>query len=528
LRRIAVRDDSERAASDREANNRGCARVSSNSITTAFKAAHRPEIASDIGIVARRRSRASSSIPMVIDALRIADGILLVALGWVAFVVQQRVTADPTLRFWPGYGLVTITGAFVGMRAFAIAGLHASDRFAGAGRQVAQVLMGIGCVAVFLSGLALLTETWRLFSLNWLATWLATAFVAIAVTRAGVATALRRRAAQGRLTQSVVVVGAGEYGQRLVAHLTGNQGMGFRVIGFFDDRKDRVPSHVHGFPVLGTVDDLLELGKTTEIDQVIIALPWSAETRLLEVLHKLKSLPTNISLCPDRIGFHLRYQGVLQCGAVPLVSVVDPPLGHWRGFAKACEDKALAVACLIMIAPILALIALAIRLESPGPVLFRQKRFGFNNQEIEVYKFRTMYTHMVDQMGATQASRNDPRVTRIGAFLRRTSLDELPQFLNVLMGDMSVVGPRPHPIGMRTEKLLCHEIVADYAHRHRVKPGITGWAQVNGWRGATDTAEKLQRRVEHDLYYIDNWSISFDLRILFLTVFRLFSDENAY
>jgi Undecaprenyl-phosphate glucose phosphotransferase len=465
---------------------------------------------------------------MVIDALRVADAVFLVAIGAMAFLLEQRLTGDATLRFWPSYGLVTITGAFVGMRAFALAGLHAVDRFASPPRQVAQVFLGLCCIAAFLSGLALLTETWTLFSLRWLALWLAGAFVAIATTRAGVSAAIQRRVAQGRLNQTVVVVGAGEYGQRLVAHLSGSRANGLRLIGFFDDRADRVPSHVHGYPVLGTVDDLLELGKTTEIDQVIIALPWSAETRLLEVLHKLKSLPTNISLCPDRIGFHLRYQGVMQCGAVPLVSVVDPPLGHWRGFAKACEDKVLAIACLVLISPVLALIALAIRLEGPGPIIFRQKRYGFNNQEIEVYKFRTMYSHMVDHSGANQASRNDPRVTRVGHFLRRTSLDELPQFLNVLRGDMSVVGPRPHPIGMRTEKLLCHEIVADYAHRHRMKPGITGWAQVNGWRGATDTAEKLQRRVEHDLYYIDNWSVSFDLRILFLTVFRLFSDENAY
>jgi Undecaprenyl-phosphate glucose phosphotransferase len=467
-------------------------------------------------------------MPMVIDALRIADGLFLIAMGWLAFAIEQRLSGNASLRFWPSYGLVTITGAFVGIRAFAMAGLHASDRFAGPARQTVQVLLGLCCVAAFLAGLALFTETWRLFSLRWLAMWLGGAFVAIAATRSGVASAVQRRMAQGRLTQTVVIVGAGEYGQRLVAHLSAGRTAGLRLIGFFDDRKDRVPSHVHGFPVLGTVGDLLELGKTTAIDQVIIALPWSAETRLLEVLHKLKSLPTNISLCPDRIGFHLRYHGVMQCGAVPLVSVVDPPLGHWRGFAKACEDRVFAVLCLGLLAPVLALIALAIRLEGPGPVLFRQKRFGFNNQEIEVYKFRTMHTHMVDHAGANQASRDDPRVTRLGRFLRRTSLDELPQFINVLRGDMSVVGPRPHPIGMRTEKLLCHEIVADYAHRHRMKPGITGWAQVNGWRGATDTAEKLQRRVEHDLYYIDNWSISFDLRILFLTVFRLFSDENAY
>jgi Undecaprenyl-phosphate glucose phosphotransferase len=478
--------------------------------------------------LSRRPSRASSHMPMVLDTLRIIDGLFLIAIGWLAFLVEQRLGTDHTTRFWPNYGLVTLTGAFIGTRIFGLAGVYTADGIAGALRQTTQVLFGLICVAVVLCALALMTDTWRLFSLRWLFMWMTASFVSIAILRSAVASTIQHRMAQGRLTQTVVVVGAGEYGQRLVAHLAGERNSGLRLIGFFDDRRDRVPSHVHGFPVLGTLDDLLELGKTTAFDHVIIALPWSAEARLLDVLHKLKSLPTNISLCPDRIGFHLRYHGVVQCGAVPLVSVVDPPLRHWRGFAKACEDRVLAILCLVLISPLLVLIGLAIKLESPGPILFRQKRFGFNNHEIEVYKFRTMHHGMGDDTGASQVSRQDPRVTRIGALLRCTSLDELPQFINVLKGNMSVVGPRPHPIGMRTEKLLCHEIVADYAHRHRMKPGITGWAQVNGWRGATDTAEKLQRRVEHDLYYIDNWSISFDLRIMFLTVVRLFTDENAY
>lgn len=467
---------------------------------------------------------------MVLDTLRIVEGLLIFALGWIAFQFDLRTVAGgaATAHFWPQYGLVAMTGTFVAIKVFGLTGLYASESIAHAVRQVGQVLLGLLCMAATLGALGFVTDTWREFSSRWLVLWLAISFVMVATLRSAIGSAIQHRLARGRFTQTIVVVGAGEYGQRLVAHLAASQTPGLRLVGLFDDRRERVPSHVHGFPVLGTVEDLLELGKTMAIDQVIIALPWSAEARLLDVLHKLKSLPTNISLCPDRIGFHVRYHGVMQCGAVPLVSVVDPPLRHWRGFAKACEDRVLAVLLLIVLAPLLALIALAIRLESPGPVLFRQKRFGFNNHEIEVFKFRTMYHGMGDDTGANQVSRHDPRVTRIGALLRRTSLDELPQFLNVLKGDMSVVGPRPHPIGMRTEKRLCHEIVADYAHRHRMKPGITGWAQVNGWRGATDTAEKLQRRVEHDLYYIDNWSMSFDLRILFLTVVRLFTDENAY
>lgn len=502
--------------------------MSSNPFTTALKDSTARETAAQTATLGHRPSRASSHMPMVLDALRIVDAAVLLVLGYIAFYIERRFGHGFSVRFWPSYGLVTLAGAFVGIWAFRLAGLYAADGITSATRQMAHVLLGLLCVGAALCALAIVTETWHEFSPRWLASWLTLSFVVIAAVRSSISSAIQRRVALGRLTQTVVVVGAGEYGQRLVGHLTGSNTPGLRLIGFFDDRRDRVPSHVHGFPVLGTVQDLLELGKTTAIDQVIIALPWSAEARLLDVLHKLKPLPTNISLCPDRIGFHLRYHSVMQCGAVPLVSVMDPPLQHWRGFAKACEDRALALVIMALVWPLFALIALAIKCESPGPVLFRQKRFGFNNQEIEVYKFRTMHHGLGDESGANQASRADPRVTRVGALLRRTSLDELPQFMNVLRGDMSVVGPRPHPIGMRTGKLLCHEIVADYAHRHRMKPGITGWAQVNGWRGATDTAEKLQRRVEHDLYYIDNWSISFDMRILFLTVGRLFFDENAY
>jgi exopolysaccharide biosynthesis polyprenyl glycosylphosphotransferase len=195
---------------------------------------------------------------------------------------------------------------------------------------------------------------------------------------------------------------------------------------------------------------------------------------------------------------------------------------------KLAEDKLLAGLALIALAPMLGLVALAIKLDSPGPVFFRQKRHGFNNTEFEVYKFRSMKVEQGDLTGARQTARNDSRITKLGAFLRASSIDELPQLLNVLNGDMSIVGPRPHPIGMRTANKLCDEIIEEYAHRHRVKPGITGWAQVNGLRGATETAAQLQRRVELDLYYIDNWSVLFDLKIMFLTVIAVLRRENAF
>jgi exopolysaccharide biosynthesis polyprenyl glycosylphosphotransferase len=208
--------------------------------------------------------------------------------------------------------------------------------------------------------------------------------------------------------------------------------------------------------------------------------------------------------------------------------VFRKPLSDWRLVAKEIEDVTLGLLLLLFLAPLFAVVALAIKLDSPGPVFFRQRRYGLNNRLIGVYKFRTMHHHLRDVRAERLITRNDPRVTRVGAFLRKTSLDELPQLFNVLRGEMSIVGPRPHALSAKAADRLYEEVVAEYAVRHRVKPGITGWAQVNGWRGETDTIEKIQKRVEHDLYYVENWSLALDIKILLLTVFALLKNENAY
>jgi exopolysaccharide biosynthesis polyprenyl glycosylphosphotransferase len=219
---------------------------------------------------------------------------------------------------------------------------------------------------------------------------------------------------------------------------------------------------------------------------------------------------------------------VSRCSGLALFRVTGRPLPSWRQWAKAAQDKCLAIGFLLALMPLMLVTAVLIKLDSPGPVFFRQRRYGFNGREIEVWKFRTMYADQADESGKQQTHRYDPRVTRLGRLLRKTSIDELPQLFNVLSGDMSIVGPRPHPIGMRTDNRLSKEIVAEYAHRYRVKPGITGWAQVNGYRGATHTADLLQKRVEYDLYYIENWSLMFDLRIILLTGLRVLTMRDAY
>jgi Undecaprenyl-phosphate glucose phosphotransferase len=362
----------------------------------------------------------------------------------------------------------------------------------------------------------------------WIVMWFSAALAGMALTRGALCLRGRRWVAEGRLLRNVAVVGGGEHGERLIASLLRTDDEGLNIIGVFDDRGNRVPSAIHGVPHIGSVDELVTYARYNRVDQIMVALPWSAETRVMQVLRKLRSLPVDIRLAPDLVGFRLLHATYGHVGGVPLLNVFQKPLTDWKLIVKEFEDRFLAAMLLLFLAPLFLLIALAIKLDSRGPVFFRQKRYGFNNHVIGVYKFRSMYHELRDERAEQLVTRNDPRVTRVGAFLRKTSLDELPQLINVLTGEMSIVGPRPHALSAKAANRLYEEVVAEYAARHRVKPGITGWAQVMGWRGETDTVEKIQKRVEHDLYYIENWTFTFDIKILILTFFALLKPENAY
>jgi exopolysaccharide biosynthesis polyprenyl glycosylphosphotransferase len=301
--------------------------------------------------------------------------------------------------------------------------------------------------------------------------------------------------------------------------------MPHRVVGVFDDRLDprRIPAGILALTSsCGTIADLLALGRREAIDAIVIALPPHAAPRVKQLASTLGSLPADLLLCPDLIGTANAggsRRNVL-LGGLEFPALYRQPHRDWGGLVKWLEDKLIAGLALLALSSVMLLIALAIRLDSKGPVFFRQPRFGFNNQPFHVLKFRTMHHHLGDVTGARRTVRGDPRVTRIGRFLRRTSLDELPQLINVLRGDMSIVGPRPHPIEMKVLDRLYDEAVKSYPARHRVKPGLTGLAQVNGLRGEVDTLEKAQRRVEFDLQYIERWSLSLDLKIMMLTLTR--------
>ena len=290
----------------------------------------------------------------------------------------------------------------------------------------------------------------------------------------------------------------------------------------------RVGAEVKGIPLLGNVCDLVAAVRRREIDEVVITVPWNADERVNALMNRLRELPVDIYLGADSCVYRFGASYRTLAGGVYGLELMRTPLAGWNGVVKSLVDRVLASSALLIFCPIMAVIAVSIRLDSPGPVLFRQRRYGFNNELIEVFKFRTMYDHMRDENAETSIQESDPRVTRLGRFLRRTSLDELPQLFNVLIGNMSLVGPRPHPTRAKAGRRLYDQVVRDYAARHKVKPGITGWAQINGWRGDTDTEEKLTKRVEHDLYYIDNWSLWLDFRILLSTVFRGWVHSNAY
>ena len=395
-------------------------------------------------------------------------------------------------------------------------------------------LAGIGgCLVLgaLVAGIALGTAGLDRTVVAWGAVWLATGAALLVGTRLAVSRAIGTMIRSGRMRDVIAVVGAGPLADRLITHLTTlhNRQPGrcpIEIVGVFDERRERIPAGCRS--AAGGLDDLITLGKEGVIDRVVITLPWSAETRLLEIRNKLQALAIEISLCPDGIAFSAPGRQEAEFGDLPLLALAHRPLQRWDAVVKRAEDVALASLALLLFGPMMCFIAIAVKLDSDGPALFRQRRHGFNNREIEVYKFRTMRTDQADASGGVQTSRGDARITRLGGILRKTSLDELPQLLNVLKGDMSMVGPRPHPVGMRTKDKLCHEIVETYATRHRVKPGITGWAQVNGYRGATSEPEHLVGRVEHDLYYIDNWSLLFDLKILMKTVSSVITTDNAF
>ena len=368
------------------------------------------------------------------------------------------------------------------------------------------------------------------FSRVWAAAWYVIGLSGLLSGRLALTALVRYWARTGRLVRRVIIVGGGREGEALVDALESEADSDLRICGVFDDRNDdRSPPVVGGVPKLGTVDDLIEFTRRTRVDLILVSLPLTAEDRVLTMVRKLWVLPVDVRLAAHMSKLRFRPRAYSYIGNVPVLDIFDKPITDWDLVVKTLFDRVVGTLMVIALAPMMAAVALAVRFDSPGPVLFRQRRYGFNNELVEVFKFRSMYANQSDAAAAKLVTKGDPRVTRVGRFIRKTSLDELPQLFNVVLtGNLSLVGPRPHAMQAKAEQRLYEEAVDGYFARHRVKPGITGWAQINGFRGETDTDEKMKRRVEHDLYYIDNWSPWLDLQILVRTVLSARSYRNAY
>jgi Undecaprenyl-phosphate glucose phosphotransferase len=461
---------------------------------------------------------------IIVGLVVFLDAAIIIGTGQLLFHIYIGSASGAMLMYSSVIGIYTL----IILESFNVVGAYRFDNILQPRGIDRKILLA--CCIIFLTilslgfGLKISAE----FSRVWSFAWFITSTGMLWTTRFIVRSIVRKAADSGRLARNIVVYGGGEQGKKLIEHIEQMNEPWNRIIGVFDDRLSRVGPSVAGYQVLGNLDDLLRYGRENRSDEVLIALPWNSKERILDVVKILTALPSNIRLSSELMGQDIPTGSVSYQFGIPMLNILDKPVSGWSGFSKIILDRALSAIFIILAAPIMLLIALFIKLESKGPVFFKQKRYGFNNNLIEIYKFRSMYTDMADINADQLTTRDDPRVTKVGAFLRRTSLDELPQLLNVLKGDMSVVGPRPHAMKAKAGGILYEDVVTGYAIRHKVKPGITGWAQVNGWRGTTETEEQILGRLECDFYYIENWSIFMDLYILLRTVKVVLSGDNAY
>jgi putative colanic acid biosynthesis UDP-glucose lipid carrier transferase len=333
----------------------------------------------------------------------------------------------------------------------------------------------------------------------------------------------RLLAAEG-MQKTAVIAGANDLGRKLAARLRGNPLLGIRFVGYFDDRAAGRLQNIVPRENLGSLSALADYARANPLDVIYIALPMASQPRILKLLEDLRDTTTSIYFVPDIFVADLIQARVDSIGGLPVVAVCESPFYGFNGVVKRISDFILATLILGLISPLMLVIAAGVKLSSPGPILFRQRRYGLDGKRIMVYKFRSM-TVAEDGDVVRQATRNDARVTRFGAFLRRSSLDELPQFINVLQGRMSIVGPRPHAVAHNE---MYRKLIRGYMIRHKVKPGITGLAQVNGFRGETQTVEKMKARIDYDLAYLRNWSLLLDLQIILKTIVVVLQKHNAY
>lgn len=447
------------------------------------------------------------------------DMLAVLLAGVLAYFIRFE-----SLTLEPNYRTALALGLILAPLTFSFANIYTSVRGEGFLKHAMTLVQAIFILGLLLAGVSFATRTGPDYSRVWFACWMGFSLCFLILYRCSLLALLRFMRARGLNERRIVIVGANELGFKFANTVQQALWTGFRIVTFMDDV---IPANAstQAIPVVKTPAQLSDYLKQEGIDEIWLALPLRDEARVQQIQFALRHHPITIRFVLDIFGWDLLNHSMTEVAGFPVLNLSASPMMGLNRFIKAIEDRILAACILIFISPILLLITLGVKCSSAGPVFFRQKRLGWDGRIIEIYKFRTMNLHTEEAGRVTQATHNDQRVTAFGRFLRKSSLDELPQFINVLQGRMSIVGPRPHALAHNEHY---KESIDAYMQRHRVKPGITGWAQINGWRGETDTLEKMQKRVEFDLYYINNWSLRFDLKIIFLTILRGFYHRNAY
>ena len=467
----------------------------------------------------------SYSPAIVTGMLRLFEFAGLALIGFLVFFAYLRVPLGGSAH----YTLAILAGSALAVTALQVADCYLVPALRSAAGTLPRVLTAWAAAFGILAAAGFFLKLGDDYSRVWFASWFVCGAIFLVLCRTFVAVAVRKWARNGRMERRAVVVGGGSAARDLIRALERQPNNDIRICGIFDDRTgERSPRVVAGYPKLGNIGDLVAFVRLARVDMLIISLPLNAEARVLEMLKTLWVLPIDIRLAAHANRLRFRARSYSYIGSVPMLDILDRPITDWDSVAKRVFDIVFSLVALAFVWPVMLAAAVAVKATSPGPIIFRQKRHGFNNEEIDVCKFRSMYTQLCDPQARALVTKGDARVTPVGRFIRRTSIDELPQLFNVLKGDLSLVGPRPHAPHAQANNRLYVEVVEGYFARHRVKPGVTGWAQINGWRGETDTEEKIRQRTSFDLFYIENWSLFFDLRILFLTPFRLFKTDNAY
>lgn len=463
--------------------------------------------------VLKRYSTTISALTQLMDVL------LCVAAAFLTYALRfnSAVSALPS-----GYIELILIGSLLVLITFPMMGVYQSWRTRGWAAPACRALAAWVVVFFLIMVFLVATKQAEIFSRVWIASWLGWGALFVMAARIVVYFVLRMLRRRGFNRRYVVVIGDSVQAQELVQTAQQAVWTGFEIAAVFSDQQRMNISE--GVP-LQPMSVLTGYIGSHQVDEVWIALPLGKGEQLREVLSQLRYCTANIRYAPDFFGLFLLNRGATEVLGMPMIDLSASPMQGVSQILKALEDRLLVIFILVFISPLMLLIAVGVKLSSRGPVLFVQQRLGWDGREIRVYKFRSMRPHTEERGVVSQARAGDPRITRFGAFLRRTSLDELPQFINVLQGTMSIVGPRPHALEHNRQYKV---LVDHYMLRHKVKPGITGWAQINGWRGETDSVDKMRHRVEYDLYYIENWSLWFDLRIIFLTLFKGFVNKNAY